>query len=133
MRILLADDQPEVRFALRALLDQQPDLEVVGEATSAGDLLHQVKTARPELVLLDWPLPGAWPVDLLAALRHCHPRMPVIALSGRPEVRRAALLAGADDFVNKCDPPELLLAAIGGCRLPFPAPRPHPQPATVSG
>lgn len=120
MRILLADDQPEVRFALRALLEQQPGLVVVGEATDAGDLLLQAKTACPDLVLLDWPLPGSAPADLLAALRRGNPRMPVIAMSGRPETRPVALVAGAVGFVNKCDPPEQLLEAISCCLLPIP-------------
>ncbi|MGA9350187.1 MAG: response regulator transcription factor [Anaerolineae bacterium] len=130
MRILLADDQPKVRFALRVLLERQPGLQVVGEATDADDLLAQMETACPDLVLLAWELPGLT-VDpstssgqapsagsgqgLLTALRRVCPNLFVIALSGRLEVRQAALDAGADAFVCKCDPPERLLAAIADC------------------
>jgi DNA-binding NarL/FixJ family response regulator len=117
MRVLLADDQPKVRSALRLLLGQQPDLEVVGEAAEAESLLVQVKELCPDLVLLDWELPGFAADDLLPALREICPRVTVIALSGRPEARRAALAAGADAFVSKGDPPERLLAAVRGMRM----------------
>jgi len=115
MRILVADDQPKVRFALRVLLERQPGLKVVGEAADADDLLAQIETACPDLVLLDWELPGLAGGDLLSALRGVCPDLFIIALSGRLEVRRAALEAGADAFVYKCDPPERLLAAIADC------------------
>jgi DNA-binding NarL/FixJ family response regulator len=115
MRVLLADDQPGVRFALRVLLERLPDLEVIGEAVNAAGLLAQAKEARPDLLLLDWPLPGAAPDDLLSALRRICPHLPVIALSGRPEMRGSALSAGADAFVCKGEPPEELLEAIVDC------------------
>jgi len=58
MRVLIADDQPEVRSSLQLLLEQLPNVTVVGEATGAGDLLAQVSVSCPDLVLLDWELPG---------------------------------------------------------------------------
>jgi DNA-binding NarL/FixJ family response regulator len=115
MHIVVADDQPKVRFALRVLLGRQPGLDVVGEAVNAEGLLAQVKTTRPDLVLLGWELPGLAAIDTLSALRNTCPRLSVIALSGRPEARRAALDAGADTFVSKGDPPEQLLGAIENC------------------
>lgn len=127
MRILLADDQPAVRHALRVLLERQPGLEVVGEAADGLGLLTQSAATRPDLVLLDWQLPGVLPPELLLALRRISPHLPVIALSGRPEVKGAALQAGADAFVCKCDPPELLLSAIAGCRRLCPLPRATPH------
>lgn len=115
MRILLADDQPKVRFALRVLLERQPGLKVVGEAVDAENLLVRAEATHPDLVLLGWELPGLAAVDSLSALRKICPELFVIALSGRPEARRAALAAGADAFVSKTDPPERLLAAIKDC------------------
>jgi DNA-binding NarL/FixJ family response regulator len=115
MQILLADNQPRVRFGLRVLLERQPGLKVVGEASNAADLLAQMRTGCPDLVLLGWGLPGLAKADLVSALRAVCPDLSVIALSGRMEVRRAALDAGADAFVYKCDPPERLLAAIADC------------------
>jgi len=116
MRVFLADDQPRVRSALRLLLEQDPQLSVVGEAAAAEGLLAQVRAAHPDLLLLDWELPGLQAANpLLPALRALYPRLSVIALSGRPEARRAALAARADAFVSKGDPPERLLAAVNGC------------------
>lgn len=115
MRILIADPQAQVRFALRILLEQQPGLEVVGEATSAGDLLARAAGHCADLVLLDWNLAGAM-AGLLPALRRGCPGAGIIVLSGRPETREAALAAGADAFVSKGNPPEHLMAAIARCR-----------------
>jgi DNA-binding NarL/FixJ family response regulator len=112
MRILLADDQPKVRFALRVLLERQPGLKVVGEAVNAKDLLAQAEATHPDLVLLGWELPGLAMAGSLSVLRQVCPDLLVIALSGRPEARRAALGAGADVFVSKTDPPARLLAAV---------------------
>ena len=112
MRILLADDQPNVRFALRVLLERQPGLAVVGEATDRNDLMDRVEMTLPDVVLLGWELPGLVSMGSLSPLRHIRPDLLVIALSGRAEARLAALSAGADAFVSKGDPPERLLAAI---------------------
>ncbi len=112
MRVLLADDQPKIRLALRVLLERQPDLEIVGEVAHADELLRQANVQSPDLVLLDWPLPGIEKPGTLAAFRRLRPGVFIIALGGRPEFRRAALRAGADAYVSKGDPPEQLLAAI---------------------
>jgi DNA-binding NarL/FixJ family response regulator len=112
MRILLADQEANVRFALRTLLERQPGVQVVGEAVNSETVLSQVKTTSPNLVLLDWSLPGIAPGELLLAVRGLCPHLAVVALSGQPEARRAALAAGADAFVGKTDLPEQLLAAI---------------------
>jgi DNA-binding NarL/FixJ family response regulator len=116
MQILLADNQPQVRFGLSVLLEHQPGIEIVGQAANARDLLAQSKTTKPDLILLDWKLPKMRTADLLSALRKACPDVTVIVLSGRPEARRAALNAGADGFVGKYELPEKLLAAITQCR-----------------
>jgi DNA-binding NarL/FixJ family response regulator len=112
MRILIADDQPKVRFALHILLDRQPGLKVVGEAVDAQDLLLQAQHTYPDLLLLDWELPGLAGSGLLSALHRVYPNLSVIALSGRTESSQAALAAGANAFVSKVEPPEHLLRAI---------------------
>jgi DNA-binding NarL/FixJ family response regulator len=112
MRILLADSQAKVRFALRVLLERQPGFDVMGEAVSAEELLAHTAVSCPDLVLLDWTLAGSMAADLLLALRGECPGLGVVVLSGRPETRAAALAAGADAFVSKGNPPEHLLAAI---------------------
>jgi len=115
MRVLLADKQPKVRFALHTLLKQQPDVTVLGEALDTASLLDQVERCRPDLVLLDWSLPGHNAAEFLVRLRRNHPNLCVIVMSGRPESGRIALAAGADAFVSKADPPDRLLDAINNC------------------
>lgn len=131
MNVLLADDETKVRSALRLLLEQQPDCYIVGEAEEAQSLLEQVEVTQPDVVLLDWELPGLQDLvpavqsgslgtrsaheRLLLTLRKVCSRVKVIALSGRPEARAAALGAGADAFVSKGDPPEQLMTAVNDC------------------
>jgi DNA-binding NarL/FixJ family response regulator len=112
MRILVADDQTKVRFALRVLLRRQLGLETVDEAIDAVEVLVQAMNACPDLVLLAWDLPGLQDLDLVPALRRICPDVDIIAMSGRSEARKAALDAGVDAFVSKGEPPERLLAAI---------------------
>jgi DNA-binding NarL/FixJ family response regulator len=112
MRILLAESRPRVRFALRALLGDQPGLQIVGEAAYGQDLLAQIEAACPDLVLLSWGLPGLAGAELLPALWKVCEEVYVIVLSGRPEARQAILDAGANAFISKVEPPERLLAAI---------------------
>jgi DNA-binding NarL/FixJ family response regulator len=115
MRIVVADEQPKVRFALRVLLGSKDGCEVVGEIESADDLLALAEESYPDLILLGWELPGLNAVGTLGALREICPSATVIALSGWPEARKDALAAGADIFVSKADPPERLLNAIDSC------------------
>ena len=131
IHVLLADDQSKVRSALRLLFQQQPDIHILGEAVDTTGLLDWAKVTCPDVVLLDWELPGLKAGDpstlrlcsgragsrqgLLPTLRELCPCLKVIALSGRPEARQAALDAGIDAFVSKGDPPERLLAAVNDC------------------
>jgi DNA-binding NarL/FixJ family response regulator len=112
MRIVLANRQARVRFALRALLEQQSNLSILGEASDTESLLDLARTACPDMVLLDWKMQGQAIPNLLIALRQQCPEITVIVLSSRPEMRQAALAASADAFVSKADPPERLLEAI---------------------
>lgn len=130
MRILIADTQPKVRFALQVLLQRQPDLEVVGEAMDAESLLEQAEAVCPDVVLLGWELPGMGMDRLVPALReHCAGVL-VIALSGRLEAHRAASEIGVDAFVSKSSPPDQLLAAITQCGC-LSQPSPSAEPAAV--
>jgi DNA-binding NarL/FixJ family response regulator len=114
MRIVIADCQSRVRFALRTLLKRQDGLEVVGEAATAAELLEQVKLTQPDLLLLHWRLQETAP-GLMRRLQSLCPGLRVIALSARCETRSEALRAGAEAFVWKTEQPERLLAAITAC------------------
>lgn len=127
MRILVADDDTAVRSALRLLFFEEANLTLVGETVRAEELLDLAGTVQPDLVLLDWELPGLhYSVDraaglqdtqhnarrLLTALRTTPSHPKIIALSGRSEMRQQALALGADAFVSKGDHPEQLLATM---------------------
>lgn len=115
MRIIVADDHPEVRSALRFMLEEKPDNNIVGEASTSYELLWQVSARKPDMILLDWELPGTKPEELLSILLKLYPKLLVIALSNRPQMRQAAIEAGALSFVSKSEPPEYLLAALNNC------------------
>ncbi len=115
MRILIADDQPKVRFALRVAIERQPGSKTVGEAIDTADLIAQARSFSPDLLLLDWDLPGMLAADLIRELRAICPSLRVIVLSEKSEIASNALTIGANAFVSKADPPEHLLAAIGKC------------------
>ena len=112
VRILLADEEFNVRYGLRVLLEEQTHSQIVGEAADSEELMALVYAACPDLLLMSWGLPGRESADLLDALQRACKELYVIVLSGRPEARRAALDAGANAFVSKVEPPERLLAAI---------------------
>ena len=112
MHVLLADDQTMVRSALRLLLGQEPAVQVVGEAADATGLLLVVGEKAPDLILLDWELPGL-PIDrLLRLLWHERPSLKIIAMSSRPEAESAALAAGVHAFISKNEAPDRVLAIV---------------------
>ena len=115
MRVLIVDNDARVRSALRLLLEQEPGL-TADESSDLESLATQVREFKPDLVLLDWELPGRAAFALLLALNGLNVPPDVIVLSPRPESERAALDAGAIAFVCKSDPPEQLLAALHSLR-----------------
>ncbi len=112
VRVLLADDQLKVRSALRLLIEQERAFDVVGEAGAADELLRGILKAYPQVVLLDWELPGLPDQHKIDSLRLLDPQLKVIALSGRPEARTQALAEGVDMFVSKSDPVDSVLKAL---------------------
>jgi DNA-binding NarL/FixJ family response regulator len=113
MHILVADDQAQVRSALKLLLEDEERLNVQAEAQDARSLLAQFEQERVEMILLDWELPGQQrPADLIRQLRTLCPQVVIVAMSSHPEAQGAALAAGANAFVSKANPPEYLLMTL---------------------
>ena len=109
-RILLADDNQDARSALALLLETRLGATIVGEATTMERLLEQAALTHPDVVLLDWELPGKPEADRIVVVRSVAPGAQVIVISARPE--SAFLAVGADAFVNKIDPPEHILTVL---------------------
>jgi len=117
MRILIADRQPAARSALHLLLKEERGLEVVGEAGDREDLLARACAGQPDLVLLDWDLARGGAAQLLSDLSAVVAGVRIVVISGRSDVHRDALAAGADAFCWKGEPPTRLLALLHGmCR-----------------
>ena len=112
MRVLIADDQMTVRSALRLLLVQSTDLQIVGEAADATSLLQAVTQKQPDLVLLDWELPGLSSSQLIRLLWYERPSLKIIAMSSRPEAEQQALNSNVQAFLSKSDPPDRVLVIV---------------------
>ncbi|MAT99686.1 MAG: hypothetical protein CL608_21300 [Anaerolineaceae bacterium] len=112
VRVLLADDQANVRHALHLLLEQEPDIIVVGEAADATGLLLTNSTHPADVLLLDWELPGLPLPQLLRLLRFERPSLQIIAMSSRPEAQIEALGTGAVAFLSKGAPPETVRSTL---------------------
>jgi len=110
LRILLADDNRNARSALALLLETRLGASIVGEAATMETLLEQAALTHPDVVLLDWELPGKPETDRIVVLRSVAPEARVIVISARPEYASKAV--DADAFINKVDPPEHILAVI---------------------
>jgi DNA-binding NarL/FixJ family response regulator len=97
---------------VRLLLEERLESDVVGEAADSHELLARLASLQPDIIVLDWELPGFsadGPLDALGELE-CPPK--VIVLDAHPETEKAALAAGADAFVSKGEPPRRLLTAV---------------------
>lgn len=117
MRVLLADDEPKVRAALRLILEQLKKVEIIEEVIDANELADRLKSGSPDLLLLDWELPGLQPVLSFNELRSRYQSLKVIVLSARISSDQLAPFqpdppCGADAFISKCDPPERLFATL---------------------
>ena len=112
MRLFIADADNDVRLGVQMLVNQQPGMNVVGIATRSDGMVQQVTATKPDVLLLNWDLPGQQVTERMAQLRTLMSGLKVIVLSVRPEVRSPALAAGADAFVNMSVPPDELLNAL---------------------
>jgi DNA-binding NarL/FixJ family response regulator len=103
IRILLVDDHAVVREGLRALLEQQPDLRIVAEASDGSSALRSVMGESPDVVVLDMKMPGATAVETIKAIRLQRPRTQVLVFTSYAEDNqvRDALAAGATGYLLK--------------------------------
>jgi DNA-binding NarL/FixJ family response regulator len=115
IRVLLADDQALVREGFRALIDREPDMEVVGEAADGGEVVRIAQSLTPDVVLMDIRMPG---VDGLEATRELIadtgdlPRVLILTTFGEDDYVYEALRSGASGFLLKDVRQAQLTAAI---------------------
>ena len=112
-RIVLVEDHVILREGLKALIEIEPDFEIVGEFGAAAQCLAGIAQCEPDLVLTDLELPRCSGIELLAKIKHIVPnaRKLVLTAHNSEEYIRAALNAGADGYVLKeANRAELMLA-----------------------
>ena len=113
IRVMLVDDHTVVRAGLRALFDQQPDLETAADAGTADEALDRAAAVHPDVVVLDLTLPGGGMglIEKLVA-REPPPHVLVLTMHDDPAYARAALAAGATGYVVKTVAERDLLTAV---------------------
>lgn len=116
LRVLVADDHHSFASAVAALLQAQPDLEVVAAVASSFDAQVAVGLHRPDVAVLDVDLGDGSGIELASTLRESYPSMHVVVVTGHHQVAvaAAAVRAGVAGFVPKDAPVEDLLTAIRG-------------------
>lgn len=80
-RILLVDDNPAVRRYLRAVLEQQQDWKVTGEARTGAEALHEVLESPPDLIVLDYRMPDLNGVDVARQISEMFPKIPILMVT----------------------------------------------------
>src|SRR4029453_18738582 len=103
IRVFLLDDHEVVRRGLRDMLEQEGDIEVVGESGSAVDAMHRIPALRPDVAVLDGRLPGGSGIDVCREVRSVDPSIRALILTSYEddEALFAAIMAGAAGYVLK--------------------------------
>jgi DNA-binding NarL/FixJ family response regulator len=112
--ILLVDDHPLVREWLATLINQQPDLQAIGEASNITQAMELISSLKPQVVIVDISLEGSSGINLIKDIKAAAPNVAVIVLSMHDESLYAerAFRAGARGYVMKRQATQNILQAI---------------------
>ena len=114
IRVLSVDDHPLLNEGIAAIIKNQPDMQLVAQATSGNDAIEKFRQHRPDVALMDLRLPDMSGIDAMIAIRTEFPEARIVMLTtfeGDVEIQRA-LAAGARGYLLKSMPPKDLVAAI---------------------
>jgi DNA-binding NarL/FixJ family response regulator len=114
IRVVIADDHPVLRLAVRHRLEAESDIEVLAEASSGKEAVAIVRTVQPDLVILDYQMPNLDGLEAARAIHEALPHVDIVMLTGWEdrELADAAVRAGVGGFVSKTEPPDRLLETI---------------------
>ena len=114
IRVLIVDDHELIRRGMRMVLDAEDDLDVVGEAVSGTDAVHQAEQLAPDVVLMDIRMPEMDGIEATRRIVRTAPSTRVLVLTtfDLDEYAFGSLRAGASGFLLKNTPPATLTAAI---------------------
>ena len=111
-QVLIADDLPQTRDGLRALLVTLPEIEIVAEAADGREAVQLVEAVQPDVVLMDVRMPEMDGLDATQLIKTSWPKIKVIVMTIHSSYQTEALAAGADAFFVKGSSTEELLKAI---------------------
>ncbi len=114
IRVLLADDHPTVRSAVRKLLERAADIEVVGEAGDGFEALRKVESLAPDVLLLDMEMPGLRGVEVAQHLQAKGTPVRILGLSSYDDQQyiQGMLESGAAGYLTKEEAPQILIQAV---------------------
>ncbi|WP_233224155.1 response regulator transcription factor [Amycolatopsis sp. BJA-103] len=114
LRVLVADDNPVIGDALRALLETEPDIEVVAVALDAAEAVALAELLVPEVAVLDVRIPGGGGAWMAKEMRRRVPRTRLMAFSAHSDTRSIAQMAsaGVTEYLVKGSPNTEIVAAI---------------------
>jgi DNA-binding NarL/FixJ family response regulator len=113
-RLMLVDDHPIVRHGLAQMIAREPDMEVCGEASNAGEALQLIASSQPDLVIVDLTLQDGDGIELIKDIKARHEPIKMLVSSMHDETLYAerALRAGAAGYINKAASREQVTGAI---------------------
>jgi DNA-binding response OmpR family regulator len=117
MRIFLAESDPELRVGLQFLIYQQPGYQVIGITDGGKGLKKQIKASKPDVLLLDWYLPGKDMNELVRDIKALNLPPDIIAMSIYPEDESRILASGVDHFITKESHPNEIMVLLRKMKL----------------
>jgi two-component system, NarL family, invasion response regulator UvrY len=116
IRILLVDDHIVVRAGYRRFLEQEPDCQVIAEASTGEEAYQLLQTIAPDIVILDLSMPGQGGLSVLRRLKLRWPLLPVLVFSMHDNLPFVvqAMRSGANGYITKSSEPESMVKAVRG-------------------
>lgn len=114
LSIVISDDHAMVRDGLMRIINSEPDMQVVGQATDGISTLACLQNCQADAILVDLTMPNTHGPSLVASVRRSYPELPILVVSmhDTPAVVRAAIQAGASGYITKDSNPDRLIEAI---------------------
>src|SRR5258708_10692279 len=114
VRVLLADDTPDVRALVRLVLESSGGFEVVAEAADGAEAIRLIESHKPDLAVIDMAMPVMSGLEAIPEMRRLHPPVRIAVLTVLPlhDLCRPAMEAGADPCLGKGSPPAQLVTPL---------------------